>query len=100
MSTNNGLVAFNALEEKLKGMNNVRIVDVRMESQVEDIFGYPVENVPNYELEEQLVNWDKDATYVLFCDRGNTSQWAYQLLTYKGFKNVFQIENGVLALGI
>lgn len=100
MSTSNGLIAFEALEERLKGMNNVRIIDVRMESEISNLFGYKVENVPSFELENEIDAWDKEADYVLFCDRGNTSQWAYQLLTFKGFKNVHQIENGVLELNL
>lgn len=98
--TNNGLIAFDALENALKEMTNVRIIDVRMESEIPTLFGYTVENVPSFEMEDVIDGWDKDAYYVLFCDRGNTSQWAYQLLTYKGFKHVYQIENGVSELAL
>lgn len=100
MNTDNGLIAFTELEERLKEMKNVRIIDVRMESEIHTLFGYDVENVPSFELENEIDSWDKQSDYVLFCDRGNTSQWAYQLLSFKGFKNVHQIENGVLELGL
>lgn len=100
MKNNNGRIAYDLLENAMKQMNQIRIIDVRMESDIPSIFGVQVENVPSFELEEVIDQWDKSCSYILFCDRGNTSDWAYQLLTYNGFENVYQIENGVIELSI
>jgi rhodanese-related sulfurtransferase len=43
---------------------------------------------------DQVEKLDRDKTYLVYCQGGNRSSKASQILADKGFKNVYNLENG------
>lgn len=84
---------------KLSKDNNVTFIDVRDTEEVNEE-SYKLSNLTNIpldDLEEKLKEIPKDKQVVLLCKSGNRSQKAYDLLKQKGFKNMANMEGGLMA---
>ncbi|MCQ8212379.1 rhodanese-like domain-containing protein [Cetobacterium somerae] len=87
----------NKIEVKeLLTQENTVLLDVRTEDEyweesVEDSL-----NVPLHELEERVVELDKNKTYITFCRSGVRSKTAALILLEEGFAKVFNSQEGIL----
>ncbi len=77
----------------------VLLVDVREPDEVAAV-AYRVKNyrnIPLSQLESRLGEIPQDRPVVLACRSGGRSQRAYEMLTARGFRNVINMEGGLLA---
>jgi len=103
-------IAFLAFKPAAGGVKNVdsagliaaqnkgaQIVDVRSQGEFElgHIPGAVL--VPVDTLQSAAANWDRDATYVVYCATGSRSAEAVQIMTSMGFKNIDHFAQGVQA---
>ena len=74
-----------------------QVVDVRTagEFQLGHIPG--AINVPVDQIQTTAANWDKNATYVIYCASGARSAQAVQSLTAMGFTNLDHFDKGIQA---
>ena len=74
-----------------------QVIDVRTpgEYQLGHIPG--AINVPVDQIQATAANWDKNATYVIYCATGARSAQAVQYLTAMGFKNLDHFDKGIQA---
>lgn len=79
---------------------NTVIVDVRTpaEWRAGHITGARLHNVLETDsFNAQIANWDKSATYLLYCRSGKRSQRALELMQTAGFNQVYDLAGGFLA---
>jgi rhodanese-related sulfurtransferase len=103
-------VAFLAFKPAAGGVKNVdsagivdaqnkgaQLIDVRSEGEY--TLGYipGAVNVPIDTLQTAAANWDRDATYVVYCATGSRSASAVEVMTAMGFKNILHFAQGVQA---
>jgi UPF0176 protein len=100
--TNTG-VHVNALEfNKLAGDPNTILVDMRnhYESEVGHFKGAICPNVDTFREElqvvEDLMRAQKDKNLLMYCTGGIRFEKASAWMKYQGFKNVFQLEGGII----
>jgi rhodanese-related sulfurtransferase len=74
-----------------------QVIDVRTpgEYQLGHIPG--AINVPVDQIQTTAANWDRNATYVIYCATGVRSAQAVQYLTAMGFKNLDHFDKGIQA---
>jgi rhodanese-related sulfurtransferase len=74
-----------------------QVVDVRTpgEFQLGHIPG--AINVPVDQIQATAANWDRNATYVIYCATGARSAEAVQYLSAMGFKNIDHFDKGIEA---
>ncbi|MEH7249666.1 rhodanese-like domain-containing protein [Neobacillus niacini] len=88
----------NVTVEKAKEMideEKVIILDVRTPEEYNSGHIPGSELVPLQVLEGMSEDLDKDKSYLLVCRSGNRSQQAAEILTSKGFKNVYNMTGGM-----
>nr|WP_289038981.1 rhodanese-like domain-containing protein [uncultured Allobacillus sp.] len=93
-STHENKVNNEQLKQKLTA-DNVTLVDVR--EPAEYAFGHipSAVSIPFGELEARLDELEKDQEVYVVCRTGNRSDLAAQLLTEKGFENVYNVVPGM-----
>ena len=81
-----------------KNDKNVILLDVRSPQEYkEGHLGLSI-NIPLYDLErdiDNILNKDKAKTIILYCQSGNRSNKALQILKDRNYKNLYQIEGGL-----
>lgn len=87
-----------AFANKINSSENTILLDVRTP---EEYNRYHIENAININVydknfEEQLNDLDKSKTILVYCKSGSRSENAAHTLVKKGFKNVFELEGGLL----
>lgn len=85
--------------QQIKTTGNATILDVRTPSEFAD--GY-IENATNIdyngeEFKDEISKLDKDKTYYVYCLSGKRSESAASYMRSNGFKNVINLEGGILA---
>lgn len=82
----------------LKNDKNAILIDVRSPQEYkEGHLGLSI-NIPLYDLErdiDNILNKDKTKTIILYCQSGNRSNKALQILKDRNYKNLYQIEGGL-----
>lgn len=74
-----------------------QVIDVRSQGEY-DLGHIPgAVNVPVDTLQSASANWDRDATYVVYCATGARSAAAVEMMTGMGFKNIDHFAQGVQA---
>lgn len=79
------------LKEEKTVLLDVRTEDEYWEESVEDSL-----NIPLHELEERIIELDKEKTYITFCRSGVRSKAAALILLEEGFTKVFNSRDGIL----
>lgn len=79
------------LKEERTVLLDVRTEDEYWEESVEDSL-----NIPLHELEERIIELDKEKTYITFCRSGVRSKAAALVLLEEGFTKVFNSRDGIL----
>ena len=76
--------------------SNATILDVRTpeEFQQGHIPHAALINLRDENFSEELDSLDKSKTYLVYCGSGTRSSKASAMLCEKGFKNIFNLENG------
>jgi len=77
---------------------NVLLIDVREADEVQEQ-AYNMRhavNIPLSEIESRLAEVPKDKILVMACRSGRRSQQAYDILQANGFKNITNMEGGML----
>jgi len=88
-----------SLKQKLEEETECTLLDVRTEIEKEegDIDGSILINVMNPDFYTDIDDLDKEKPCYVFCRSGNRSLTACQILTENGFKEVYNVEGGILA---
>ncbi|MBA4537734.1 sulfurtransferase TusA family protein [Bacillus aquiflavi] len=83
------------LEQLIKAGENIEIIDVREEAEY--VFGHipGAKSIPFGELEENIDQIDSAKPVYVVCRTGNRSDFAAQMLTEKGMKNVINVIPGM-----
>lgn len=74
-----------------------QVIDVRSQGEFELGHIPGAVNVPVDTLQSAAANWDRNATYVVYCATGSRSAEAVQIMTGLGFKNIDHFAQGVQA---
>lgn len=77
-----------------KNLEKYQLIDVRTQEKHRDknIGGL---NIPIDELEKRLKDLDKNKVYVLYCNSGNKSKRATEILLKNGFENILSLKGGL-----
>lgn len=76
--------------------NKGTLLDVRNNDEVEKTgLVKGSKHIPLPELENRLNELDKEKTYVTFCNSGNRSKKAAEILSKNGFKNIYNSQEGM-----
>ena len=87
----------NKIEVKeLLTQENTVLLDVRTEDEYWEESVKDSLNIPLHELEERVVELDKNKTYITFCRSGVRSKTAALILLEEGFTKVFNSQEGIL----
>jgi len=88
-----------AFETKLKNTENALLLDVRTPQEFEErhLANALNVNVNGDDFEGQIDKLDKSKTVFVYCLSGARSTTAAGILAKKGFKNIYNLEGGILA---
>lgn len=97
--TNTQVLSPTKFSENLKSADNATVLDVRTPGEFADGF---IENAINIdyngaEFKDEISKLDKDKTYYVYCLSGKRSESAASYMLSNGFKNVINLEGGILA---
>lgn len=91
-------IALKEWKNRLNEDQNSMIIDVRSKDEFEENHfpGAHQMNVqdPNHFMEE-LEKLDKDRNYYVYCNSGNRSIQACQVMEFNGLPNVYSLEGGI-----
>jgi len=83
------------LKKKMSAQHDFQLIDVREESEyLQKNIGGTL--IPLSELTEKLALIDAEKETIVHCASGARSKKAVRILTEKGFKNVYNLKNGLL----
>ena len=82
--------------KELLAQENTVLLDVRTEDEYWEESVKGSLNIPLHELEERVVELDKNKTYITFCRSGIRSKTAALILLEEGFTKIFNSQEGIL----
>jgi rhodanese-related sulfurtransferase len=82
----------------MKNDDEIILVDTRTKAEYTDAHIEKAVFIDSFSktLKEDLKDYDKDATYILYCWGGKRSKIVQKKMVEFGFKNVYEIEDGML----
>lgn len=88
-------ITLNELKEKQ--MNGAEIIDVRNKREYDESHIYGSINIPEYQIDESFekIIPNKNKEIVLYCSSGFRSTKAYNKLKNLGYKNVWNLYDGL-----
>ncbi len=97
--TNSQSLNANAFSKKINEQKDAVVLDVRTP---EEYAGGYIANATNIDFrssdfETEISKLDKDKTYLVYCLSGKRSASAKDVMVQKGFKNVINLDGGILA---
>lgn len=97
--TSNQSLTATAFNEKIKEQNNSMVLDVRTPEEYADGYIANAMNIDyrNASFEQEISKLDKDKIYYVYCLSGKRSASAKDIMLKNGFKNVVNLEGGILA---
>lgn len=90
-------VSASELANELNSAEPPKLLDVREPDEVEVSMIKGAVHVPLGELASRVAELDKDASWVVYCRSGARSASAVRFLTKSGFKNVRNLDGGIIA---
>lgn len=90
-------ISYDSLKELMKADSNLIIVDTRSPQEFsENRIKFAI-NIPVYNLnrEAERILPDKNRLIVLYCQYGERSKKAYQILEAKGYTNIYSLKGGI-----
>jgi rhodanese-related sulfurtransferase len=96
-TTSNDL-AVDQFEQKLKDLDNEQLLDVRTPEEYKEGHLEGSVNIDYYNenFSTQLDALDKDKPVMVYCRSGSRSSKAAEILRQKGFKQVYELEEGII----
>ena len=84
----------------LKNDNNAILLDVRSPQEYRERHLQGSINIPLYNLEDEVEEkiQNKQNTIIVYCQSGGRSKKACEILSYKKYKSVYNIEGGLDAI--
>ena len=81
----------------LKNDNTSVLIDVRSPQEYKEGHLERSINIPLYDIKEQIENKipNKDASLIIYCQSGNRSKKAIEILEKEGYKNLYNIIGGM-----
>lgn len=81
----------------MKNDKDAKLVDVRSPQEYKEGHLPSSINLPLYKIEEQCENFlpDINTAIIVYCQSGNRSNKAMEILQNKGYKNLYNIEGGL-----
>ncbi len=97
--TNSQSLNANAFNQKISEQNDAVVLDVRTP---EEYAGGYIANATNIDFrssnfETEILKLDKNKTYLVYCLSGKRSASAKEVMMQNGFKNVINLDGGILA---
>ncbi len=90
-------ISYDKLRELQKTKNNLKIIDTRSPQEfAENRIEYAI-NIPVYELKRKadIILKNKNELIIVYCQYGERSKKACQILEAKGYTNVYSLEGGI-----
>lgn len=90
-------ISYDNLKELIRTDSNLIIVDVRSPQEfAENKIKFAI-NIPVYDLnrEAEVILPDINRLIVLYCQYGERSKKAYQILESKGYTNIYSLKGGI-----
>ncbi len=90
-------IDYERLKELIKTDNKIKIVDIRSPQEFLENKIRTAINIPLYELNKtaERILPKKDNIIVLYCQYGERSRKAYQILERKGYNNIYSLKGGI-----
>jgi rhodanese-related sulfurtransferase len=91
-------ISVSELKQQLAGQEKIELIDVREQYENEE-FNIGGMLIPLGDLPQQIpqLNLSKDDKIIMYCRSGNRSGMAQFLMQEAGFKNVYNLEGGMIA---
>ena len=89
-------ITLNEMKQLLKTEENVTLVDVRSKQEYNEGHLRNSINIPVYDLLKIAKSkLDYDSIIIVYCNAGTRSQKAVQILSKMGYKNLYNIREGI-----
>lgn len=81
----------------LKNDKTARLIDVRSPQEYKEGHLEKSINIPLYDIETKIedIIKDKETLLIIYCQSGNRSRKAIEILSKKGYENLYNIEGGL-----
>lgn len=85
--------------EGMKDEANAGLIDVRTPGEYEDahIPGAKLINIMSPDFASEIDNLERDKAYYVYCRSGSRSAAACQYMASRGFKELYNLEDGILS---
>ena len=88
----------NTFYEFIEKNPDAKIIDIRTK---QEYMTYHLDNSINIDyyspdFKNELKQLDKDETYIIYCRSGNRSKDAKKIMEELGFKNVYELDDGII----
>lgn len=94
------VISVEELKQKVSSKKDLHIIDVReLPEYNEDNIGalhLPLSQISQYQIDE-IEDWDMDDEIFLHCRSGQRSAQACLILECMGYRNVFNVDGGIVA---
>lgn len=90
------------LKQQLNSLNPPVLIDVRTREEFSSgAISKKAKNISitSFNFNDEIQKLDKNATYVVYCRSGNRSAAACKVMMNLGFKNVSNLNGGIIAWG-
>jgi rhodanese-related sulfurtransferase len=86
-------------ERMMKENPNAVVLDIRSQMELSEgyIEGSTLMDMWSPDFMQKIQEMDRDKTYMLYCRSGNRSGHVCDLMAQMGFKNVYNLNGGILA---
>ncbi|MFD1020580.1 rhodanese-like domain-containing protein [Thalassobacillus hwangdonensis] len=85
------------VEKMMQENKDVTFIDVREDEEVAQGMVPNAKHIPLGNIPEAVNDLDKDQTYVMICRSGGRSMKAASYMEEQGFKNLYNMDGGMLA---
>jgi NADPH-dependent 2,4-dienoyl-CoA reductase/sulfur reductase-like enzyme/rhodanese-related sulfurtransferase len=88
------LITPKELQKLMEDINDVTVIDARVNKQYEEAHVEGAVNIPQDQLRKKAHELDKGKTIITYCNKGVTGNAVQNILINKGFKKVYNISGG------
>ncbi len=74
---------------------NLQIIDIQEELSKSHWGDIEVKHIPDYLFQEQIQEFDRKQTILVYCRKGVKSNWAIQVMDDLEFKDIYQLSGGI-----
>ncbi len=88
------LITPNELNKLIENVNDVTVIDARVNKQYEEAHVDGAINIPHDQVRRRAEELDKEKVVVTYCNKGVTGNAVQNILINQGFKKVYNISGG------